>query len=91
MSLTIALKNVSEEKLQRGSFDFIEQLVNFMLKNLNNELTVFLPYKKYESEIFKENRRKSLEPELLEHASYKSEAFVKILGKGSLLQPLNSS
>ena len=91
MSLKIALKNVYEEKLQRGSLDFIEQLVNFMLKNLNNELTVFLPYKKYECEIFKENRRKSLQPELREHASYKSKAFLNILGKGSLLQPLNSS
>ena len=46
MSLKIALKNVYEKKLQRGFFDIIEQLVNFMLKNLNNELTVSLPYKK---------------------------------------------
>ena len=32
MSLKIALENVYEKKLQRGFFDFNEQLVNFMLK-----------------------------------------------------------
>ena len=58
MSLKIALKNVYEKKLQRGFSDFIEQLLNFMLKNLNNELTVFLPYKKYECGIFKKKQAK---------------------------------
>ena len=53
MSLKIALENVYQKKLQRGVFDFIEQLVNFMFKNLNKEQTVFLPYKKYECAIFK--------------------------------------
>ena len=49
----IALENVYEKKIQRGFFDFNEQLVNFMLKNLNNEQTVLLPYKKYECKSFK--------------------------------------
>ena len=53
MSSKIALENVYEKKLQRGFFDFIEQLVNFMFKNLKKEQTVFLPYKKYECAIFK--------------------------------------
>ena len=75
MSLKIALENVYQKKLQRGVFDFIEQLVNFMFKNLNKEQTVFLPYKKYECAIFKENRRKSVEPELRVHASDKSKEF----------------
>ena len=79
------------KKLQRGFFDINDQLVNFMLKYLNNELTVFFPYKKHESEIFKKNKRKRVDLELLEHASYQSKAFPNILGKGSLLQPLNSS
>ena len=56
----IALENVYEKKLQRGFFDFIEQLVNFMLKNLKNGLTVFLPYKKYECEIFNKTGKKVL-------------------------------
>ena len=36
MSLKITLKNVYEKKLQRGFFDINDQLVNFMLKYLNN-------------------------------------------------------
>ena len=31
------------KKLQRGFFYINDQLVNFMLKYLNNELTVFFP------------------------------------------------
>ena len=31
------------KKLQRGFFDINDQLVNFTLKYLNNELTVFFP------------------------------------------------
>ena len=46
------------KKLQRGFFDINDQLVNFMLKYLNNELTVFFTKKKHESELFKKKQAK---------------------------------
>ena len=48
------------KKLQRGFFDINDQLVNFMLKYLNIELTVFFPYKKHESELFKKTSERAL-------------------------------
>ena len=90
-----ALENVYEKKISARFFqlDFIEQLVNLMLKNLNIEQTVFLPYKRYEGKRFLKNRPKSVELELRVrvHASDKSNPFQNIRAKGSLLQPLNSS
>ena len=54
-----ALENVYQKNFSEDS-DFIEQLVNIMLKNLNNELKVFPPYKKQEQEIIKKTGGKAL-------------------------------